>query len=686
MASDKIELQEVFDSMIKEKVGCYVLTEVLAMGTYGAVFCGEHERTEMLVAIKCLFKHGLTPKQEAIQRLELTLNRQLGSHPHVCNLLEAVDTPDHLFLVFEFCENGDLFDLIREVGKLPPDRAKSLFLQALVGLEHCHTRGVFHRDLKPENLLLAHGNVKIADFGLATTDPFPRDIGVGSKQYMGPELFDTALSAYSAPKADVWALGVIFFNMLLKVNPWESAVPTDPNYAAHCRDPQGSLQKRFNLSDPLARIFATVFQPDYERRCSLKELRSMVLALEFPAPAPAQGQVPPPVKPQGFFASFFSYSSSTPTTPTTTAAAASTPATSAPVSSSSPSPTPSPSSSSAQKATSSSALSKALASSSSNLSTTSSSLSSSFPSNTSKAVSIAPSSSTARGDSYFSSSVASDSSFKSTFSSLKSGTTPSSPMAIRPSPSSSTPKGGSLMTGSFVSVSSSWADDDGEMDFDSIPAFSSSSPSQSDDTFGSCNSSQGSFVEDQHQHHHSATLSSTTENKKLSPSMQAAKPKSLPQQGNSGHRSRSNPRLQSRSRGALVHEQADSHSSDDEARNSAPTSSSAAALTRDEDDSIFSIDDVGSPAGAQATPGGLKGFSPSLGAKKSSPANTPKATSNFLATTATKATTGTSQHQRRKSNPKMEFSFIPSVHNEIALDGIAHMKDKTRNSQTRGGQ
>ena len=101
-----------------------------------------------------------------------------------------MDAPDCTYVVIEYCPEGDLFSNITERGKYVGNdfMAKSVFLQILDAVEFCHSIGIYHRDLKPENILVTENGmtVKLADFGLATTDRITSDYGCGSTFYMSP--------------------------------------------------------------------------------------------------------------------------------------------------------------------------------------------------------------------------------------------------------------------------------------------------------------------------------------------------------------------------------------------------------------------------------------------------------------------------------------------------------------------
>jgi serine/threonine protein kinase len=146
--------------------------------------------TNIPYAVKALNKLGLDSRQRKFQQREIRLHHHASQHPNVVSLVKILDDPDCTYVVIEFCPEGDLFTSITDRGHYVGDDllAKRIFLQILDAVQFCHSQGIYHRDLKPENILVTDGgmNVKLADFGLATTDFFSTDYGCGSTFYMSP--------------------------------------------------------------------------------------------------------------------------------------------------------------------------------------------------------------------------------------------------------------------------------------------------------------------------------------------------------------------------------------------------------------------------------------------------------------------------------------------------------------------
>ena len=290
----------------------YRMIRILGMGSYGAVFLGlktnppssvllSHPSTDVpdqsadlllssrymspwrnlpeKMAIKCLFKHGLNEAQLAAQKLEITINQMLGDHPNITHLYQVFEDTECVYLMFEYCGGGDLYRSIAEHRGFDLDTVKSYSLPLLDAVSHCHSRGVYHRDLKPENVLLdEHGQVKLADFGLATTDFLSRQLEYGSKPYMAPEVLDISKGNggyYRSDLADVWSLGVIFHNLITGRDPWKCATMNDRSYAAFIRDPE-ILRHRIFFGTDVLNVFEKVFHKNPDQRCSLNDMRLLI--------------------------------------------------------------------------------------------------------------------------------------------------------------------------------------------------------------------------------------------------------------------------------------------------------------------------------------------------------------------------------------------------------------------------
>ena len=206
------------------------------------VFLARDTVSDQPVAVKCLVKPGSQAAAESelsVDELsqELAHHNQLGNHPHIVNLLDSFETECHTYLVLEFCPMGDLYEAIRlGRGPLETEHVKTFMHQLIAAVEHMHAKGVYHRDIKPENIFLTQdGDVKLGDFGLATTDEWTDESGVGSDRYMAPEQYD-AFGGYSPQQADIWAVGICLLNILFSRNPFVTPTDNDPLFADYVLD------------------------------------------------------------------------------------------------------------------------------------------------------------------------------------------------------------------------------------------------------------------------------------------------------------------------------------------------------------------------------------------------------------------------------------------------------------------
>ncbi|EEP82512.1 negative regulator of sexual conjugation and meiosis [Uncinocarpus reesii 1704] len=256
------------------------LTAILGVGAYGVVYSAIDIQTHVSYAVKALNKSGLDPRQRKFQQREIKLHHMASHHPNVVSLVRILDSHDCTFVVLEFCPEGDLFSNITERNQFVGNDflAKRAFLQILDAVDFCHSIGIYHRDLKPENILVSdHGmTVKLADFGLATTDSYTSDFGCGSTFYMSPECQQSNSTPYASAPNDVWSLGVILVNLCCGRNPWKKASPEDSTFNAYLKDRE-FLRTILPLSPELNSILKRIFDCDPLSRISLPELRKVVL-------------------------------------------------------------------------------------------------------------------------------------------------------------------------------------------------------------------------------------------------------------------------------------------------------------------------------------------------------------------------------------------------------------------------
>jgi serine/threonine protein kinase/Tol biopolymer transport system component len=242
--------------LIGSTISRYRVLERLGGGGAGVVYKAEDIKLERLVALKFLSTYRSA--NEADQRRFLREARASSAvdHPNICTVYEIDETDDgRLFIAMAFCE-GETLKRKVERGALPVAEAIRIGAQIAGGLAAAHLKGIVHRDVKPANVIVApDGRVKIVDFGiakLADQSRLTRDgTAVGTAGYMAPEQIR---GEEVDPRTDVWALGVVLYEMVTGRTPFPGDNDHDRIRAILTRDPEPMAVLRPGVPAELERI------------------------------------------------------------------------------------------------------------------------------------------------------------------------------------------------------------------------------------------------------------------------------------------------------------------------------------------------------------------------------------------------------------------------------------------------
>jgi len=216
----------------------YEVEALLGEGGMARVYRVLHVSLQKTFALKAIFGDlAMDPRMAARFELEARAASRLD-HPNIVSTVDFAATPEGLlFLVLEYLEGQDLGHLLLENGPLLPVEALGLFRQMLSGMAHAHARGLVHRDLKPDNLFIVardgRSHLKIVDFGLAhLVDTRPEENDritrageiFGTPEFMAPE---QVRGGEITPRTDLYAAGIILYQMLSGRTPFASDNPTD---------------------------------------------------------------------------------------------------------------------------------------------------------------------------------------------------------------------------------------------------------------------------------------------------------------------------------------------------------------------------------------------------------------------------------------------------------------------------
>eukprot|EP00440_Ansanella_granifera_P031728 gb/GFBE01034437.1/.p1 GENE.gb/GFBE01034437.1/~~gb/GFBE01034437.1/.p1 ORF type:complete len:332 (+),score=62.93 gb/GFBE01034437.1/:1-996(+) len=194
----------------------------LGAGAFGVVQRVVNRETGQIHAMKVLEKTKVVQRglQEQLKREVLTQLRV--KHENLVRLQYYFEDAARIYCLLEFADGGQLFAYLKSKGMLPDARAASFFFDTASGLNYLHGLSIAHRDLKPENILLFGGDLraKLGDFGwcveLTKSEP-TRLTFCGTLDYVSPEMLKGEPHDLGV---DLWALGVLLFEMLLARAPF----------------------------------------------------------------------------------------------------------------------------------------------------------------------------------------------------------------------------------------------------------------------------------------------------------------------------------------------------------------------------------------------------------------------------------------------------------------------------------
>ena len=198
----------------------YHLRDLIGEGYSSKVYKTKKDNTHDTLAIKVVtLKKQSSSNLEMLQE-EINILREI-SHKNVIKCLDIIVQPQICYIVTEYCEGGDLYSNLKK-GILTYDQKNEVIRDVLKGYGHLVTHGIVHRDIKPANVFLKQGVWKLADFGFskkACNLKARESVNVGTPLYMPPE---SLLQNNYSVKSDIFALGVMFYELLFGVSPWHS--------------------------------------------------------------------------------------------------------------------------------------------------------------------------------------------------------------------------------------------------------------------------------------------------------------------------------------------------------------------------------------------------------------------------------------------------------------------------------
>jgi eukaryotic-like serine/threonine-protein kinase len=252
----------------------YLVQAVLGSGGMGAVYLVKDKNIGRLFVLKVLHQ-SLAHRRDLIERFEVEA-RALGhlSHPGIIEIFQLNRTRDDKqmpYYLMEVLTGESLADSLRRHGKLDLFTALGIATKLLHALDHAHERGIVHRDIKPDNIFLHRGSssepvVKLLDFGilkLVASEENP-GIFIGTPRYCAPEQLQAGPSI--GPKADLYAVGVVLFQMLTGHLPFEGYGGSLGEMVQTLSVPAPSLTKHEKFPPALVALVASALAKEPDKR------------------------------------------------------------------------------------------------------------------------------------------------------------------------------------------------------------------------------------------------------------------------------------------------------------------------------------------------------------------------------------------------------------------------------------
>ena len=262
--------------MIGEMISHYKILEKLGEGGMGVVYKAEDTKLDRLVALKFLPAHLIDDEKALSRLLKEAKAASKINHPNVCTIYDIKEYEDTQYIVMEYVDGETLKAKIKE-APLSISETVEYSVQICKALKAAHDKGITHRDIKSENIMINIDNmVKVMDFGLAKLKDEARlsrtSSTAGTIAYMAPEQIKGQDIDH---RADIWALGVVLFEMLTGKFPFKGEYESAMSYSIVNTDPEPIAEFRENIPFNLEQVIYKSLEKDLSSRYqSIQEVLS----------------------------------------------------------------------------------------------------------------------------------------------------------------------------------------------------------------------------------------------------------------------------------------------------------------------------------------------------------------------------------------------------------------------------
>ena len=290
--------------LIGRRLGNYDIVEEIGRGGMAVVYRAHQRSLNRHVAIKVLAPQ-LSFDQQFVERFQREARAAAKlQHPNIVVIHDVAHEQGIYFLVMELLEGRTLKQLIEERGSLSPERAARIVEQVANALDYAHRQGFVHRDIKPANIFVGkEDHTTLADFGIAKAASETQHLTrtgmlIGTPEYMSPEQAEGGTVDY---RTDLYALGVVLYQMLAGRLPFKSTTPHATLHAVIYEPPPPLRQLRPNLSPAVESVVmkSIVKKPAQRYQAGREMVAALKAALAGQttgaiAVAPPRPMTPPP--------------------------------------------------------------------------------------------------------------------------------------------------------------------------------------------------------------------------------------------------------------------------------------------------------------------------------------------------------------------------------------------------------
>ncbi|MBX2820204.1 MAG: serine/threonine protein kinase [Rhodothermaceae bacterium] len=265
-------------------VNNYRILTKIGEGGMGAVYLAEHVRLKRKAALKFLSREILNDKESLVRFEREALAISAINHPNIVTIYDIDAFEDVPYIAMEYVDGFSLKSLFGSQSNLPVDIAIHLQYQIAQGLLRTHQASIVHRDIKPANIMVSReGYIKILDFGLAKLMDASRitrsEHTLGTVHYIAPEMY---LGNSTDHRADIWGIGVLFYQMLTGALPFEGSNMHKVMFSVVNKSPVPLQGKNPDLPTELQGIIDKCLAKDREYRYkSLIEMVEDLVALSM---------------------------------------------------------------------------------------------------------------------------------------------------------------------------------------------------------------------------------------------------------------------------------------------------------------------------------------------------------------------------------------------------------------------